>query len=370
MSDPACDSTHYSPSAASDTSSSCAVSRVSAVSPLSAVATHPLAKRIIAGERRALAQGITLIESTRADHKSQADILLTQLLPQTGGAVRIGVSGTPGVGKSTFIEVLGLFLVGLGKRVAVLAVDPSSVRTGGSILGDKTRMEGLACHPDAFIRPSPSGGTLGGVARRTRESLLLCEAAGFDVVIVETVGVGQSEVAVAGMSDIFLLMLAPAAGDELQGMKRGVMELADLVIVNKADGDFRRHAERSAGEYRAALHLMRPKSPHWSARVLLVSALEERGIEEVWAVVQEHRAALGSSGEREAQRVLQAKDWMWREVVDAVETVLRTDVEVAPEVAQVEWLVLNGELLPTRAAQHILQTFCSLSGKIAGRIPE
>src|SRR5438105_7779016 len=222
-----------------------------------------LAQQLVDGDRRALARAITLVESTRGDHRAEAEALLAEVLPRSGGAVRVGISGAPGAGKSTFIEALGSYLVAHDHRVAVLAVDPSSKRSGGSILGDKTRMEELTRSPAAFVRPSPTGGTLGGVARRTREAMLLCEAAGFDVVLVETVGVGQSEVRVAAMVDLFLVLVAPGAGDELQGLKRGIMELADLVVVNKADGDLAATAARTAADYSAALHLMRPRIIGW-----------------------------------------------------------------------------------------------------------
>src|SRR5947208_3828114 len=235
---------------------------------------------VVDGDRRALARAITRVESTRADHRAEAEALLAEVLPHVGGAMRVGISGAPGAGKSTFIEALGLHLVERDHRVAVLAVDPSSTRSGGSILGDKTRMEELTRSPHAFVRPSPTSGTLGGVARRTREALLLCEAAGFDVVLVETVGVGQSEVKVAAMVDLFLVLVAPGGGDELQGLKRGIMELADLVVVNKADGDLAATAAHTAADYAAALHLVRPRTPVWTPRVLTCSALTGLGIPE------------------------------------------------------------------------------------------
>ena len=243
---------------------------------------NDLAAAIVAGERPALARAITLVESTRDDDRDRAEALLTQLLPRTGGAMRIGISGAPGVGKSTFIEAFGLHLTGEGKKVAVFAVDPSSRRGGGSILGDKTRMEKLSRDPNAYIRPSPAGTTLGGVARRTRECLLLAEAAGFDVVLIETVGVGQSETAVADMTDLFVLLASPGGGDDLQGIKRGVMELADLVLVTKADGDLLPASRRAVADYHAALHLMRPKHKGLQPSVLGVSALEGQGIAEAW----------------------------------------------------------------------------------------
>jgi len=248
-------------------------------------ADEHLAAAVEAGDRRALARAITLVESTRADHRLRAEALLERLMPATGRAMRLGISGVPGVGKSSFIEAFGLHLIAAGHKVAVLAVDPSSKRGGGSILGDKTRMEKLSVESDAFIRPSPAGTTLGGVARRTRDALLVAEAAGFDVVIVETVGVGQSETAVADLTDMFILLLQPGGGDELQGIKRGIVELADLVIVNKADGELVAAANRAASDYRRALHLLRPVSPHWSVPVLLCSALTGAGVPEVWQTV-------------------------------------------------------------------------------------
>src|SRR5690349_10396595 len=268
-----------------------------------------LTDAVRAGDRRSLARAITLVESTRPDHREEAAALLDELMPATGGATRAGISGAPGAGKSTFIEALGLHLVDEGHQVAVLAVDPSSTRGGGSILGDKTRMEELSRTRGAFIRPSPSGGTLGGVARRTREALLVCEAAGFDVVLVETVGVGQSEVAVAGLVDLFLLLLAPGAGDELQGVKRGIVELADLVVVNKADGALADLARHTAGDYGNALHLLRARTDGWTARVLSCSALLGEGIAEVWAAVEEYMVLARRSGGLTARRGEQARDW-------------------------------------------------------------
>ncbi|MGH9026218.1 MAG: methylmalonyl Co-A mutase-associated GTPase MeaB [Acidimicrobiia bacterium] len=319
----------------------------------------PLARSIREGDRRSLARGITLVESTRPDHRAEASELLTELLPHTGDSIRLGITGTPGSGKSTFIETLGLHLTDLGHRVAVLAVDPSSTRTGGSILGDKTRMEQLTRDPNAFVRPTPTGGTLGGVARRTREALLLCEAAGFDVVVVETVGVGQSEVAVGGMVDCFLLLLAPGGGDELQGIKRGVVELADLVVVNKADGELRTAAEGAASDYGAALHLLRPRSASWSPRVVVCSALEGRGIDEVWESVEAFRGSLEPSGEFARRRAAQAKDWMWSEVTETVLDGLRHDERVAALVSDLEQRVAGGAMTPSTAANLILDGYRS-----------
>ena len=309
------------------------------------------------GDRRLLAKTITLLESRRQDHAALGQAVLEELVAETGGAVRIGVTGTPGVGKSSFIEAFGLHLTGLGRRVAVLAVDPSSPRSGGSILGDKTRMERLAQDPRAFIRPSPSGGSLGGVAHRTRETLLLCEAAGFDVVIVETVGVGQSEVAVASMVDFFALLLQPGAGDELQGIKKGVLELADALIVNKADGELLDAARRARTAYRRGLELLRPASPNWRPPVLLVSALTGSGIEKVWETVLEHRRVLAASGELEARRREQARAWLWTLVGEGLERALREHPAVAREIPRLEAEVQERKTTPAAAARALLDAF-------------
>jgi LAO/AO transport system kinase len=313
-----------------------------------------LAHQVRSGDRRALARAITLVESTRADHRTEAAALLDEVMPDTGGAMRVGISGTPGAGKSTFIEALGLHLTDRGHRVAVLAVDPSSTQTGGSILGDKTRMGELTRRDTAFVRPSPTGGTLGGVARRTREAMLLCEAAGFDVVLVETVGVGQSEVTVAGMVDLFILVLAPGAGDELQGIKRGVIELADLVVVNKADGDLEPEAKNVAAAYQSALRLVRARTVEWDPRVLLVSALENRGIEELWQVVDEFRTTLASAGGFAHRRAAQAQEWMWAEVTDTLLDSVREDEATKALAAELEHDVAVGTLSPTAAARRLL----------------
>jgi GTPase len=315
--------------------------------------TASLADAVRSGDRRALARAITLVESTREDHREQARALLEAVMPATGNAVRAGISGAPGAGKSTFIEALGTHVADAGHSVAVLAVDPSSTVSGGSILGDKTRMEQLARHPHAFIRPSPTGGTLGGVARRTREALLLCEAARFDVVFVETVGVGQSEVAVAAMVDVFLLLLAPAAGDELQGVKRGIVELADLIVVNKADGDLEAAARRTAADYANAVHIVRPAGG-WTPKVLQCSALTGRGIAEVWQAVEDQQAAVRASGERDRRRAAQAREWMWSEVTETLLDRLRNDRTVASLVAGLEHDVEAGVLSPAAAAYRIL----------------
>jgi LAO/AO transport system kinase len=316
-----------------------------------------LAEQIVAGDRRALARAITIVESTRPDHREEAAALLTEVLPHTGGAIRIGISGAPGSGKSTFIEAFGLHLVEHGHRVAVLAVDPSSTRTGGSILGDKTRMGELTRSDSAFVRPSPTAGTLGGVARRTREAMLLCEAAGFDVVMVETVGVGQSEVAVAGMVDLFAVLVAPGAGDELQGIKRGIIELADVVVVNKNDGELAPAAKTTATDYSSALRLVRSKIQAWTPRVVLVSALEGTGIDELWSTVEEFRSTLDGTGELDRRRAEQAREWMWSEVSESLMEALRKDERVAEMADRLEAAVTDGELAPAAAARQILDAF-------------
>src|SRR5712675_2408835 len=270
-----------------------------------------LARGIRSGDRATLARAITLIESKRADHRTTAHHLVQELLPLTGKAVRLGITGAPGVGKSTTIDVLGTYLTGKGHKVAVLAVDPSSTRTGGSILADKTRMARLGADPNAFVRPSPASGTLGGVAAKTRESMLICEAAGYDVVLVETIGTGQSETMVADMTDFFLVLMLPGAGDELQGLKKGVIEIADMIAVNKADGDNVRRATAAAAEYRAALHILSPRSPTWSPPVVTYSALSGDGVSALWSSVLDHRERMTASGELAARRRDQQVKWMW-----------------------------------------------------------
>ncbi len=316
-----------------------------------------VAGRIREGDRRSLARAITWCESTRPDHQDLAQRILERLVPDTGGAVRLGITGPPGVGKSTFIEALGLELLAVGHRVAVLAVDPSSPVSGGSILGDKTRMERLAQDPRAFIRPSPSGGALGGIAHRTREALLLCEAAGFDVVIVETVGIGQSEVAVRALVDTFLVLLQPGSGDELQGLKKGALELADLLVVNKADGEQQAIAERTRSEHELALQLLRPSSPHWKPRVLTVSALHGRGITEVWSAVKEHRRALEASSELEARRRTQARQWMWTLVEEGLLQAFLDHSRVSDQISRWEKAVESQEATPGAAARALLAAF-------------
>ncbi|MBV9571282.1 MAG: methylmalonyl Co-A mutase-associated GTPase MeaB [Alphaproteobacteria bacterium] len=316
-----------------------------------------LEQSIRRGDRRALARAITLVESTRAADRAKAEALLTALLPRTGNAMRIGISGPPGVGKSTFIEAFGVHVIGEGHRLAVLAVDPSSRRSGGSILGDKTRMETLARNPKAFIRPSPAGSTLGGVARRTREAVFLVEAAGFDLVLVETVGVGQSETAVAEMVDLFVLLVSPGGGDELQGIKRGVMELADIVLVTKADGELRPAAARAAADYAHALHLMRPKYPNAVPEVLQVSALEGRGIVDAWSALQDFHQSLQNAGQLAKLRESQLRSWFWNEVQAILSEEILTNKDMVEQARVVEADVVTGRALPYAAARALIRHF-------------
>lgn len=318
-----------------------------------------MARAIMGGDRRALARAITLIESTRREDRASAEALLEGLLGKTGGATRIGISGAPGAGKSTFIEAFGNLLTERGLRVAVLAVDPSSRRSGGSILGDKTRMERLARNPAAFIRPSPSAGTLGGVARRTREALLLAEAAGFDVVIVETVGVGQSETAVADMVDLFVLLVNPGGGDDLQGIKRGVMELADLVLVTKADGDLAPAAHRAVADYQAALHLLRPRYAGLPPQVLPISSVAGKGIGESWTAMATFHAALKQAGYLVDLRLEQARRWFWSEVQSVLSEEIASDPAVSVAAGELETAVLAGRALPHTAARDLIRRFRS-----------
>ena len=305
-------------------------------------------------DRAVLGRAITLVESSRPDHQSLAQRLLAALLPRTGEAHRVGLTGVPGAGKSTLIDVLGSGLTADGHKVAVLAIDPSSLVSGGSILGDKTRMTALASDPRAFIRPSPSARTLGGVARKTRETMLLCEAAGFDVVIVETMGVGQSETVVAEMVDVFVLLTLAGAGDELQGIKRGVMELAEIVAVNKADGANAETAELAANDLRQALHFMRPRHADWPVPVLTVSALERKGLGDLWETVERHRETLEADGTRVRRRREQQLRWMWSMVEDRLMDDLRTHPAVRALLPDLEAAVREGRMPPTQAALHIL----------------
>ena len=315
--------------------------------------TDVTAEAVRGGDRAALARAITLMESRRPDHREAARALLRTLMPHTGKAVRVGITGVPGVGKSTAIDTLGTMLTERGHRVAVLAVDPSSTRTGGAILGDKTRMARLSVDPNAFIRPSPSSGTLGGVAAKTRETMLLCEAAGFDVILVETVGVGQSETAVADLTDFFLVLMLPGAGDELQGIKKGILELADLIAVNKAD-DAGARAKAAAAEYKAALHILAPASVTWTPPVLTVSGLTGQGLDELWAKVLDHRRRMESTGELAAKRRTQDTKWMWALVHERLHERLAQDPALRRRVPEIERAIAQGALSPNAAAAEIV----------------
>jgi len=319
---------------------------------MNAPETSPI-EAVLAGNRRALAKAITLVESTRVDDREEAQKLLAAILPHTGKSMRIGISGVPGVGKSTFIEALGMYLIERGHRVAVLAVDPSSSVHGGSILGDKTRMEQLSQRLEAFIRPSPSAGSLGGVAEHTREALLLCEAAGYDVIIVETVGVGQSETAVAGMTDAFVLLQLPNAGDDLQAIKKGIMELADLVVFNKADID-PTAAQLAAAQMRSALSMLHPASPNWAPPVLTLSAIKKDGLAEFWQVIEKFRGALTASGEFAARRRHQALAWMWQQIDSGLRSRFREHPGVKAALAELSISVEAGATTPAAAAQRLL----------------
>ena len=320
--------------------------------PLS-LAAQTLVEGVLGGQRRSLAKAITLIESTRADHQQRAQQVLNALLAKTGRAIRIGISGVPGAGKSTFIEALGVWLIEQGKKLAVLAVDPSSSVSGGSILGDKTRMELLSQREEAFIRPSPSAGSLGGVAEKTREAMLLCEAAGFDVIIIETVGVGQSETTVAGMVDIFCLLQLPNAGDDLQAIKKGIVEIADLVVINKADIDPRATAVVRA-QWRNALHMLRPASPNWAPPVLAVSALHKEGIADFWAAIENYRQALTPTGEFAAKRQHQALSWMWQLIDSGLRQHFRHHPRVQENLPALTKSVEEGHTTPAAAAYALL----------------
>jgi LAO/AO transport system kinase len=312
-----------------------------------------LAQELRAGSRAALARAITLIESRRGDHEAAGREMVQALLPATGNAIRVGITGSPGVGKSTTIDVLGTFLIKRGHKIAVLAVDPSSAQSGGSILGDKTRMARLAASDRAYIRPSPASGTLGGVAAKTREAMLLCEAAGFDVVLVETVGIGQSETVVCDMTDFFLALMLPGAGDELQGIKKGLVELADMIAVNKADGDNIKRADLAAAEYRGALHILSPRSEHWHPPVLTYSALTGMGIAELWQNVVDHRSAMNASGDFAARRRQQQVKWMWSMLEQRMMARLRADPAIRAKVKKTEAEVAEGRITPSLAAEQI-----------------
>lgn len=316
-----------------------------------------LAARVRRGERRAVARAVTLVESTRRDHRADAEALVAAILPATGGAMRIGITGPPGAGKSTFIERFGLIGIERGRKLAVLAVDPASKRGGGAILGDKTRMAELGRAPRAFIRPSSAGEASGGVARRTREAILVCEAAGFDSVLVETVGAGQSETAVSEIVDMFVLILPPAAGDELQGLKRGIIELADLILVNKADGALLDHARRAAAEYANALGLIRPAHAEWPVRVRAVSALTGDGVAEVWDDAAGFRAALQAAGGWDRQRAEQARGALFAEIGDGLLAGFRAAPAIADQFEEIERDVVAGRRTPAAAARHLLGLF-------------
>jgi LAO/AO transport system kinase len=314
---------------------------------------------VLKKKRAIIAKSITLIESALPAHQQLAQNILDGLLPYAGNAIRIGISGVPGVGKSTFIESFGMMLIDKGHRVAVLAVDPSSSRSGGSIMGDKTRMERLALQPNAFIRPSPTSGTLGGVAKKTRESMIICEAAGHDVILVETVGVGQSETAVASMVDFFLVLMLAGAGDELQGIKRGILELADAIVINKADGNNIERAKEARVEYESALNLMESKSSVWSVSVLTCSALTMDGLEDVWKTILDYRQKLMDAGELTEKRRLQAVDWMWSLVQDGLKDRFFENQKVKAQLPEIIGAVEKGKTSPTAAASELL----SLHGK-------
>ena len=325
-------------------------------------ALDALARDLLAGKRRALARAITLVESTRADHRAAAERLLARVSSHAVASLRIGVSGAPGVGKSTFIEALGLTALAAGRKLAVLAVDPSSTLSGGSILGDKTRMPELSRHPAAFVRPSPAGLTLGGVARRTRESIVLCEAAGYDTLLVETVGVGQSEVAVAGMTDLFVLLLAPGGGDDLQGIKRGIMELTDIALITKADGDLAQAAGRAASDCANALRLLRRRSAHWTPLARTCSAREGVGIAQAWELMLDYQRAMDAHGALAAQREQQAHAWLWSEISEQLIARLRADEEVARMLEPLEARVRGGELPAAAAAERVVTRFLAGAG--------
>ncbi|MFO1500536.1 MAG: methylmalonyl Co-A mutase-associated GTPase MeaB [Verrucomicrobiota bacterium] len=312
---------------------------------------------VLAGNRTLLARALTLVESHARLHEAQAQELLHRLLPHTGKAKRIGITGVPGVGKSTFIEAFGCFLVAQGHKLAVLTIDPSSARSGGSILGDKTRMDRLSREANAFIRPSPAGDNLGGVARRTRETLLLCEAAGFDMVLVESVGVGQSEIALRSMVDFYLVLLLPGAGDELQGIKRGILEMADLVLINKADGDNRFRAEQARAEHDAALHSMQPATPGWQTTVALCSALTGEGIPAVWETVQAFYAKLQASGALADRRQKQAVDWMNDLIYGELRRRFNHDRRVLERLPDLQRALVQGEITAVHAARALLEAY-------------
>ena len=312
---------------------------------------------VLAGNRGVLARAITLVESSKPDDQARASNLLAELMPHTGKSIRVGITGVPGVGKSTFIETLGGHLTAQGRKVAVLAVDPSSAKSGGSILGDKTRMDTLSTDANAFIRPSPASGTLGGVASKTREAILCCEAAGFDTILVETVGVGQSELVVADMTDFFLVLMLAGAGDGLQGIKRGLMELADMLVVNKADGDMESKANKAAQTYRGALGLLNANESDWKPPVLTCSALHNKGVDAVWEKVEEHNSAAQTGNRIALKRADQELKWLWSMVNEELHAALKTHPAMQTKVAEVENSVREGSTAPTRAARELLRAF-------------
>ncbi|MDD7909200.1 methylmalonyl Co-A mutase-associated GTPase MeaB [Pseudovibrio exalbescens] len=316
-----------------------------------------LAEKLIGGQRAALARAITLVESKNPAHRRQAETLLSKVMDRTGGAFRLGITGVPGVGKSTTIDSFASNLTAAGHKVAVLAVDPTSTRTGGSILGDKTRMARLAVDQNAYIRPSPSAGTLGGVAAKTRESMLLCEAAGFDVILVETVGIGQSETTVAQMVDFFLVLMLPGAGDELQGIKKGVLEIADMIAVNKADGDGAVRARAAASEYRAALNILAPRSKTWSPPVMTISGLANERLDEMWAQILTYRDRMTATGEFQQKRATQQVAWMWSLLQERLMEALRTNGDVKALLPDVETAVRDGRMPATLAARQLAEAF-------------
>ena len=318
---------------------------------------QPLIKGIIQGKRKDLAKGITLLESTLPESLEKGQNLLESIAPYSGKSLRIGITGAPGVGKSTFIEALGIFLINSGHRVAVLAIDPSSEVTGGSILGDKTRMDELSHNPNAFIRPSPSSGVLGGVAKNTQEIIILCEAAGYDIVIVETVGVGQSETFVDSIVDLFLLLILPNSGDELQGIKKGILEISDLIVVNKSDGDNENQAKITQSEYKKALHFFSSRKYSWEPKILRCSALEKKGISNIWESAKEFEKKLRLSGEFEEQRKIQASKWMWSQVKEGLLKNFNNNPNIREKVFKLEKAVISGKMMPNIAAKKLLKAW-------------